>query len=155
MFRKNGARNYPDLLDKNRRKSVVSAIPRQRDREGTGRNRHRWYLKLSPPAGGRRTFKIVWIASCLALLSFAFFNSGYTDHEVIFVSGMIGLTFPAGVLVAAAFAFLIKATHSLTGMSFPSCFSFDLLMWPFFVAVGYCQWFVVPRRLSRAFRKNN
>jgi hypothetical protein len=151
MFRKNSAKTYRDALGK-KRKALVSAIPRRVRSKNERWLKPGWKFRLFPRVGGRAA-RLLWLCGCLALLGFAFLNAEMDDQEVVFVYGMMALSFPAGVLVAAGFAFFIKATFLLTGMTVPSCFAFDLLMWPFFVAAGYLQWFVAPRWIKGIFRR--
>lgn len=156
MFRKKRGQSYKDLFAQ-KRKNPVFAVPlpvkRLRGWTPGWRWEKGWLRKLVPPLPacspwlGVRLLKILWFGAALAILLFALLNRESADQETVYITGMLVLTAPAGLLIPALFSLIIKLVYYL-----PAGFSFDLLLWPFFLAVGYLQWFVLPSWIMAKYR---
>jgi len=106
-----------------------------------------------------RIILALWLIACLAVLIDGFIERNTSEWDTVFLISMTVLTFPAGyafdVLVFfPVFRFLMDhETYFLNQRGFIPL----LILWPFFVAVGYLQWFVLipwlARRLTRWFER--
>jgi hypothetical protein len=93
----------------------------------------------------------VWLIACVAALVFAYANRQYADTDILFAYAMLALTFPSGLIVAAALAALFAALDTF-GIAVPGSFATSLAIWPLLVAIGYVQWFALVPRLFRRVR---
>ena len=69
---------------------------------------------------------------------FAIVQRDFHDMDIAYTYFMLFLSFPVGLLVAAVIAGLSVAQVYLPGGLIGA-----LITWPFFVAAGYAQWFIL------------
>ena len=96
-----------------------------------------------------RLLLILWLATCVAVLVFAFVQREIHDVDIAFIYLMLFLTFPLGYVFAAAIGAALFVLNNLTGIFVPGGFMQNLVWWVFFVGVGYFQWFVAVPWLFR------
>jgi len=90
--------------------------------------------------------RTIWILLAAVVLSVTIVNfdpESNPDISIFLFYGMVVLTFPAGLLLAAIMSFATIRLHSVFGLEIPSNYGSIMLMWLAFFAVGYWQWFVL------------
>lgn len=100
-----------------------------------------------------RTLVTLWLAACLAVLVDHFVDRNLPEAD-LFVIRVHFLTFPGGYALAGSIGIIFKLLYDNFGIVVPGGFIPSLIMWPFFVAVGYVQWFVLIPWIYRKLRKS-
>ncbi|WP_143145539.1 hypothetical protein [Desulfovibrio litoralis] len=95
-----------------------------------------------------KVLKILWILCSLAVLAITLVYTEpnqSNDVYIVFMYGMLSLSFPIGILVAWLFALLILL-EEYSGVPLLSLLESNYVvfsvMWVVFFAAGYAQWFI-------------
>ena len=75
-----------------------------------------------------------------------------SDAEVLLAYGMLGLSFPSSLVVAATASMVGQAVYSQTGHFLTTSYTLIIATWFVFFAVGYLQWFVLLPWLWRKWK---
>jgi hypothetical protein len=100
----------------------------------------------------------LWLVACLAVLIDGFIERNTSEWGMVFFLLMNCLTFPSGYVFSLVFAavFRFLMANGITVLN-ERGFIPILILWPFFVVVGYLQWFVLipwlAHRLTRLFER--
>lgn len=107
-----------------------------------------------------KILKVLWMFCCFVVLGvtlYSFEPSSDSDIGVFLVYGMLFLSFPISLIVAATFALLVVLQES-SGIPLLELISSNYVgfcvMWLAFFLAGYWQWFVLVPKLWRALRNN-
>jgi hypothetical protein len=103
-----------------------------------------------------RVLCILWLAACAALLVYTFLqrNTHEPDIDLTFTLAMLALTFPIGFVLGALGGFMFLFLYKALGIVVPGGFLANAILWIFYVAAGYFQWFVLIPWLYRKARKS-
>jgi len=99
--------------------------------------------------------KIIWILSCVTVLTFSFIKKEISDTDIAFIYLMVFLTFPIGAIVCTIIGFLIKLIYMNFGITIPGGFVHNLIIWMILVIAGYFQWFCFFPRIVAHFKKGS
>jgi hypothetical protein len=103
--------------------------------------------------------KIAWLALCGAVLTLTlakFDGRPNSDIEEFLIFSMLALSFPAGVVFAAAISGLYWVMGRMFGVTFSTGYMDLVLEWAGFVVFGYIQWFVLlPRLWKTVWRRSS
>lgn len=103
---------------------------------------------LFPTSVVGRVLAFLWLAACLLVLGFGYFQQHIHDMPVAFVWFMIFLAFPCGLVVSAIVGFISAEITSRLGVAYHPFF--DLIpLWIASVITGYVQWFVLLPKISK------
>ena len=105
-------------------------------------------MPLIPKTIIGRSFALLWLLACTALLLFAFVPRDVHDMPAAFTWLLIALTFPIGLPVGAVVGILMSQAYAKFGLPY-SPFLDLLPSWLVMVSVGYLQWFVVVPGIGR------
>jgi hypothetical protein len=100
--------------------------------------------------------RVLWLlaASSILLLTLLLLGrQGQEDADILFVYLMIGLGFPASLLVLALAGGILFLVQQTGPDPIQTSRVMILLLWSGFVAVGYGQWFVAVPVLARHVRR--
>lgn len=92
----------------------------------------------------------IWIAACVSVPIFAFVNRDIKDTDIVVISAMLILTMPAGIAFVGLVTLILMAFESLLGVTPPTGFIFNFVVWVPMAILGYVQWFLL---LPAAFRR--
>jgi len=109
-------------------------------------------MMMLPQKTVGRILLTLWLLACIGVLTFEFAQRRIADTDIVFAILMIALTFPSGYALGAVISVVFKVLNDDFGIVVPSGFMPNLILWPFFVAVGYFQWFVAFPWLYRKIR---
>ena|ERR1700730_6445762 len=90
-----------------------------------------------------RTLLVLWLTACLAVLAYEFVQRNTPEADIVSGILLLFLTFPVGHALGAVIGVVFRFLHGTYGIIVPGGFIPNLILWPFFVAVGYFLWFVV------------
>jgi len=92
----------------------------------------------------------IWVTACVSVPIFAFVNRDIKDTDIVVISAMLFLTFPVGIAFVGLVTLVLMALDSLLGVTVPSGFIFNFVIWVPMAILGYVQWFLL---LPAAFRR--
>ncbi|MBK6289664.1 MAG: hypothetical protein IPJ33_01715 [Gammaproteobacteria bacterium] len=102
-------------------------------------------------------FKAVWSMCCLAVLALTLWSytpSSNSDIGIFLVGAMTALAFPLSLVVSGTITLLVMASERLSVPYLDvveSGYTGFVLLWMFYFAAGYWQWFwLVPRLAHKA-----
>lgn len=102
-----------------------------------------------------RALKWLWMLAALIVLlvSLVTYNGeSNSDADVLLAYGMLGLSFPIGLVVSIAAGFLGRIDYELTGHISAVSYSSIIMNWLVFFVVGYMQWFMLVPQLWRRWK---
>lgn len=100
-----------------------------------------------------RAIRMIWFVLCIALLFQTLWevsSDPQSEVGILFVYGMLFLTFPLGLAYPAIMFFLSEYVR--IEMNPVIRYLFD---WGFLVTLGYMQWFVLVPQLFRNLKQKN
>lgn len=102
-----------------------------------------------------RALKCLWmLGALLALLASlaAYDGKPNSDADLLLAYAMLTLSFPLGLVLAAALSLLGKIAYATTGYVFTTSYSSIVVTWIGFFVAGYVQWFVLLPWLRRTWK---
>lgn len=105
-------------------------------------------MSIFPQSSIGQLFLILWLVACIAVLVFAFKQREIHDVGIAFCLFMLFLTFPIGFVAAGLGTVTIDELHRRFGIVLLdrfllNSFVIHLVLWLFFVPIGYFQWFII------------
>lgn len=105
-----------------------------------------------------RVLKTMWLLCCVFVLGVTLYryvpNSG-SDIGIFLIYGMLFLTVPVSLIIAAMFA-LLAMLQEIWGVPLLDLIGSNYVgfcvIWSAFIAAGYWQWFVLVPRLWRKWK---
>jgi hypothetical protein len=102
--------------------------------------------------------RTIWILLAVVVLSVSLANfdrESNPDISIFLFYGMVVLSFPTGLILAAILSIATIGLHSVFGVEIASNFGSIVVMWLAFLAVGYWQWFVLVPYLRLRLKNRN
>jgi hypothetical protein len=102
-----------------------------------------------------RALKWLWVlGALLALLAslIAYDGKPNSDADLLLGYAMLTLSFPFGLIAAAAFSLLGQIAYATNGYVFTTSYVSIAVTWLVFFGVGYFQWFVLLPWLWRKWK---
>ena len=103
----------------------------------------------------RRALKWLWVLGAfLALLAslLAYDGKPNSDADLLLGYAMLTLSFPLGLVLAAALSLLGQIAYAITGYVFTTSYASIAVTWLLFFIAGYLQWFVLLPWLWRKWK---
>lgn len=103
----------------------------------------------------RRALKWLWVlgAFIALLVSLAAYDGKpNSDADMLLGYTMLTLTFPLGLVLAAALSLLGQIAYATTGYVFTTSYASIAVTWLVFFVAGYLQWFVLVPWLWRKWK---
>lgn len=108
-------------------------------------------MTILPSSLAGKILASIWITACVSVPIFAFVNRDIKDTDIVVISAMLFLTFPAGIAYVGLVTLVLMALDSLLGVTPSGGFIFNFVVWVPMAILGYAQWFLL---LPAAFRRD-